>query len=137
VKLPHGHVRRATEKAQLAAESGVDEVYLVDEPLWYPRAIAVLHRSWRRELAFELGLLGVGLAVGLLLGQRSQDTLGSLPGSRLAQRQRHFNAWGGASQLRRRVPRHRAGSRRNAVRMPFWTRPRISGGGGSDTRRVD
>jgi hypothetical protein len=70
VKLPHSHIRRADQKAPLAAELGIEEVYLIDEPLWYLRAVALFHRSWRRELAFELGLLFVGLAVGFMLGQR-------------------------------------------------------------------
>lgn len=61
--------REDDEKARLAAELGVDAVYFVDVPLWYLRAVARLHVDWKREVAFELGLLGVGLAVGFVLGR--------------------------------------------------------------------
>jgi hypothetical protein len=57
------------EKARLAAELGVDAFHFVDEPLWYLRAVARFHRSWKREVAFEFGLLAVGLAVGFVLGR--------------------------------------------------------------------
>ncbi len=58
---------RDDEKALLRAELGVDAVYLVDQPVWYLRAVGRFHLSWRREVAFELGLLGVGVALGLVL----------------------------------------------------------------------
>lgn len=61
--------RESDEKARLAAELGVDAVYFVDEPLWYLRAVARFHRNWKREVAFELGLVGVGIAVGFMLGR--------------------------------------------------------------------
>jgi hypothetical protein len=60
---------KRAERARLAAEFGVDAVYLIDEPLWYLRAVGRFHHNWKREVAFELGLLMVGLALGFVLGR--------------------------------------------------------------------
>lgn len=69
MKLWNRPRREGDEKARLAAELGVDAVYFVDVPLWYLRAVARFHLGWKREVAFELGLLGVGLVVGFVLGR--------------------------------------------------------------------
>lgn len=87
-----------TEKARFAAELGVDAVYLIDEPPWYLRATGRFHQSWRREVAFELGLLGVGLAAGLIVGGRWQPPgprgrMRSLRGDECASNAGHAPPW--------------------------------------------
>jgi hypothetical protein len=57
------------ETARLAVALEVDAVYFVDEPAWYLRLSLPFHLNWRREVAFELGLLVVGLLVGFALGR--------------------------------------------------------------------
>lgn len=57
------------EQTRLARELGVDRVYFSDTPAWFIRLTARTHLTWRRQVAFELGLLLVGLALGFLLGR--------------------------------------------------------------------
>ena len=61
--------RSDEERARLADEFGVDEVYVADLPVWWLRLTAPLAISWRRELAFWGLLLGVGVLVGFVFGR--------------------------------------------------------------------
>ncbi len=81
MKLFHRHDRHAEEKAKLAAEFGVDQVYYADPPLWYLRLTARFGLTWRRELATAAAVFGLGIALGFLLGRVRGDRSANSPGT--------------------------------------------------------
>jgi hypothetical protein len=68
VKRPHRHSLATESKAQLAAELGVEKVFLAEEPFWYMHLTARFRLTWRRELATVAAVFGLGVALGLLAG---------------------------------------------------------------------
>jgi hypothetical protein len=70
VKVPHRHTETVDQKAQLAAEFGVGEVFYAESPLWYLRLTGRFTLTWKRELATVAAVFALGLVIGFLAGHR-------------------------------------------------------------------
>jgi hypothetical protein len=70
VKITHRRTESVDQKARLAAEFGVDQVFYADSPLWYLRLTGRFTLTWKRELVTVAAVFALGLVVGFLAGHR-------------------------------------------------------------------